>query len=294
MKRWEYKFLLLAVMAALLMSMKSKHSAYTSVTPPGGVKINDTLYYDQTEMTNIGWQEYLFWTGKIFGKDSREYLDAMPVSGVWLEGDTCLFPLAEFYLSHPAYRHHPLVGVSQTQAIAYSQWRSDRVFEKMLINAGVIKEDTAQSRERYFTIATYFAGKYHALKPDTNYMYYPEYRLPTIDEWKMAVHYSDSLDRRYRKYHAAHMDYMPCAKTNKGGDPTESVFLFDYMSERHNPIYHLRGNVAEWTSVKDVNAGGGWKNDSEKMMRQDTLRTIGVNAWTGFRNVCVWRRWGQK
>ena len=35
--------------------------------PPGTIQINDTLFADETEITNIAWLEYEFWTASIYG-----------------------------------------------------------------------------------------------------------------------------------------------------------------------------------------------------------------------------------
>ena len=39
-------------------------------TPPNGVRVADNFFCDKTEMTNIDWLEYMFWTKRIFGGNS--------------------------------------------------------------------------------------------------------------------------------------------------------------------------------------------------------------------------------
>ena len=51
------------------------------------------------------------------------------------------------YLRHPAYRDYPVVGVSWEQANDYCTWRTDRVNERILIDAGLIMEVTHPDRE---------------------------------------------------------------------------------------------------------------------------------------------------
>ena len=76
------------------------------------------------------------WTERVFGKTSEEFKSTLPDTSVWkMKNYTCLTMsvLENYYLRHPMYRNYPLVGISQKQAIAFSKWRSDRVFEYILI-----------------------------------------------------------------------------------------------------------------------------------------------------------------
>ena len=59
------KLLLAATAMAFLCLSFTKEKPFT---PPGTVQINDTLFADETEITNIAWQEYEFWTASIYGK----------------------------------------------------------------------------------------------------------------------------------------------------------------------------------------------------------------------------------
>jgi formylglycine-generating enzyme required for sulfatase activity len=247
-------------------------------------------------MTNIGWLEYLFWTKWVFGKNSEEYKMAFPDTAVWLGNDTCLHSYAELYLRHPAYRDWPLVGISQKQAIDYTKWRSDRVFEYILINYNKIKIDSTQNKDTYFTIDKYLSGNYSGYIPDTNFLYYPNYRLPTIQEWQYVVHYSDSIEKKYYREHPKQKckdcktewsnfqsDIIPC------NNDTDDVVL--PVKSFKGPFYNLRGNVSEWTNEKDICIGGGWHDTKERILANDTFYLKGQNSWTGFRNVCEWKKW---
>jgi len=66
-----------------------------------------------------------------------------------------------------------------------------------------------------------------------------------------------------------------------------------YIPHKKNSIYHLQGNVAEWTSVADIAIGGGWYDSKQKILEGIKSLPEGCNAWTGFRNVCVWKKWNR-
>ena len=86
-------------------------------------------------------------------------------------------------------------------------------------------------------------------------------------------------------------DINPCANdTIPIGAPTENVYV-GCKSKNDSVIYNLRGNVGEWTSAKDISIGGGWIDKRETILTQDTFHIKKENAWTGFRNVCEWKRW---
>ena len=277
----------------------------TLETPPNGVKISESLFCDQTEITNISWIEYMSWKRKVFGPNSKEYISILPDTSVWLKADVCLEAHTALYFNHPAYNNFPLVGVSQEQAEEYSKWRSDRVFEALLIKYKIIANDPNQTKDQYFTIEKFFNGEMKNVISDKKIMYYPNFRLPTSAERKIILAYSDSLDKAYfdnckSKYCAGckdnlpemWTDVVPCTSDSISPEPTRNVHS-GCSSKKGNPIYNLRGNVGEWLVEANTAAGGGWKNKREEILKSDTFQYDESNAWTGFRNVFEWKKWGE-
>jgi gliding motility-associated lipoprotein GldJ len=98
-----------------------------------------SFYMDKYEVTNLDWNEYLTWLNVVFGATAPELVQkAKPDSTVWREELAYNEPYLAFYFTHPAYSFYPVVGVSWTQAMAYCQWRTDRVNERILWSAGAI------------------------------------------------------------------------------------------------------------------------------------------------------------
>ena len=132
---------------------KEKEPDYSKVLP-GVVKVSNSLYYDQTEITNLNWNEYLHWIAEKSGRKSAEYQDALPDTNVWGGNGCCDSVMMNLYLRHPEFRDYPVVGVTQTQAMRYCAWRTDRVKENLAAN----------KKEK---------------KAPVQYLY----RLPSIEEW---------------------------------------------------------------------------------------------------------------
>lgn len=164
-----------------------------------------SFYIDQTEVKNVDYREYLYWINRIYGIDfPRIYEKALPDTLVWRKKLAYNEPYTELYFRHPAYNDYPVVGVSWLQARDFCAWRTDRVNEKILVEAGILKMDPMQQNEENFTTKSYLTGQYvglvknelRDLDPNSagtrhvrmeDGILLPSYRLPTEAEWEFAA-----------------------------------------------------------------------------------------------------------
>ena len=291
-------FLLLGSTSCALLQPFTENNYYRS-TPPNSAEVAENFYCDKTEIRNIDWREYMYWTSRVFGKESQEYLATVPDSTVWEDALLCNNDNSfkyKWYAGSPLYNDYPVVGISQAQAIAYSKWRSDRLLESTLIRLKRIVPIDSMTADNYFTIEGYFRGEYPGSVPGNHrpVLYYPEFRLPTIEERQRILLYSDAAD----KVHFENCTSRKCRDCKDDFPVFRSDmqlcnnFVFSPCEDGCAAVFfHLRGNVNEWLAAPNKAAGGGWRDNRAAILIQDTFHIQEPNIWTGFRNVCQWKRW---
>ncbi|NQZ78390.1 MAG: SUMF1/EgtB/PvdO family nonheme iron enzyme, partial [Ekhidna sp.] len=107
-------YLLLLLMSLFTFAQRKK--------PPGTVRINDTLYVDQIEVTNIHWLEYEFYVSRDSIPEYHQSI--LPISAV-----TDIY--RPYYFRYPGYKDYPVVGISYEQASEYCIWRTKVVNLKL-------------------------------------------------------------------------------------------------------------------------------------------------------------------
>ncbi|MBI3509682.1 MAG: SUMF1/EgtB/PvdO family nonheme iron enzyme [Bacteroidetes bacterium] len=302
--------LLIPVLLLLLSAFSQKHPDKVrkqpkfKLVPPGTVWLRDSVFIDETEIRNLDWLEYLYWTSRV---RKENYAALLPDTLVWKNSciDSSFKNYTQFYLHHPSYRNCPVAGISYEQAIAFCKWRTDRVNEYYMVKLDHYAWPQADSL--------------------THYTERVRYRLPTKAEWEYAASgglnsgmYPYGFENTYDKRN------MVCSNTKemydmfrthkdvlykvKGGTsvmlrygPTQEVY-----SGKPNSfgIYNLLGNVSELIADsvvkgynyityldgtytgKDAMFEPRYPDSLKKAYYRNDYKYYGPQPWLGFRCVC--------
>lgn len=177
-----------------------------------------SFFMDQYEIRNVDWREYTNWMTVVFGRTAPELVKAVePDYTVWREEMAYNEPYLQNYFTHPAFDQYPVVGVTWEQAVDYCAWRTDRVNELALVNAGIIAapnfaslegmdqntiaNDFVFNTQKYLLQAAYqpaAGAKPKAATPGSTAtngkvdmsdgILFSDFRLPTEAEWEFAAY----------------------------------------------------------------------------------------------------------
>ena len=247
---------------------QSQSASKKLVNPPGTIRLSDSTYMDETEVSNMFYCEYLSWLKK---NDPANYDAALPDTTVWRDKQNYNEPYVQYYLRHPAYWDYPVVGVSYEQATAYCQWRTARVKE-------YTKATGKEKSKRYALYANV------------------DYRLPTKEEWEGAASggYLDAPtgflkliagDNKPKVWvreswvlYAAETNNDDIFKPVKSGAPNDLGF------------YNMIGNVSEMVMDKGVAKGGSAFNALDECTINKQSAYDRPSARVGFRCICIVKR----
>lgn len=257
---------LLKIIAGLFLitlAASSFHYKNKSFKPPGTVKINDTLFADEAEISNFYWVEYETYIKIKYGYHSPEHLAALPDTLVWREKMTYNEPYVQYYYRHPAYKDYPVVGISYEQAIAFCKWRSNRIKEFLCISK-----------------------KYNAI----NF----EYRLPTKKEWEFMSNNGGLCFLKAGKNekgrvlfnHRWAKDSVEAKKGYQHAYPEVLAPVYSYWKNNFG-LFNMIGNAGEMVLEKGISKGGSWRHLMEECRPGKDIAYTKPEPWLGFRCVCV-------
>jgi gliding motility-associated lipoprotein GldK len=155
----------------------------------------------------------------------EEVVKVYPDTTVWVRDYNYSYndPMHQDYFYHQAYNDYPVVGITWTQAKAFSKWRTKK------------KNDFLNTKRKSNTV--------------------PQFRLPTEAEWEYAA--------RGGLENATYPWGGPYTTTDRGcflanfkparGNYAVDGALYTMEAKSYNPndfgLYNMAGNVSEWTNT---------------------------------------------
>ena len=143
-----FKFIKLTLVIGLIFGLFCCSNKNTSKSkfprlkypPPGTNHLFEKIFIDETEVTNLSWREYIYWTKRVYGDESPESISTLPDTVVWescyrditLKSKQYLSDIESMetvYLRYAQFSHFPVVGISYEQAKQFCAWRTNRVNE---------------------------------------------------------------------------------------------------------------------------------------------------------------------
>ncbi|MDD2283867.1 MAG: SUMF1/EgtB/PvdO family nonheme iron enzyme [Paludibacter sp.] len=232
----------------------------------------NSFYMDQHEVRNIDWREYQSWLTAVYSNVAPEIIEkAKPDINAWTKGLSDNEPFLMNYFTHPSFNEYPVVCVSWEQAAAYCAWRSDRANELRLIKAGVIQAPNFRAIAEMTTLeavenTVFSSKKFYTSQQDnlakTYSGVYPDFRLPSEDEWEFAAYArkSTDLENKVRVYPWAEKSHGKLSRLQQsqqqahynqtGANINSNVFSRTVPVGSFAPndfgLYNMAGNVNEW------------------------------------------------
>jgi len=237
--------------------------------PPGTIKLNDTLFIDVNPVTNIAYREFVSFLEISYSQVVRDSLKNIPYYGLNYEqfkifmrrsgNDADLHSRMQIrtnqklswamsmdeYINSPTYNYNPVVFVSYSQANEFCKWRTDVVHLKYTIDSKNEKQ-----RQKYYTKI--------------------KYRLPTPDEWDLAMNkFSENII------------------SNKEIFPYNKACTYPIVPQgRKSQFIYVPGNIAEMTSIENLAIGISWIDNDTIIDTKKRVQYLGARDWLGFRCIC--------
>jgi hypothetical protein len=278
------------------------------IDPPNGVRLYDSVFMDETEISNVHYLEYLHYLEMNSTEDI--YNSQLADPDAWeikLQYKDSTDRYLSHYLRYPGYRYCPVIGVSYEQAMQYCAWRGKVV------------------TENYQQCAT--NEKCLRKNPDLkNYDVSIEYRLPTKAEWEYAAGLRAGRQLRYGtaktdgKGYEIRADHCGCddCLTQYGITVKKQMLRrveFNVVDDFYSPgtqetiicedksfpspeyiydgppninrLYGMVGNIAEMVLEKGIAKGGSFRQKLSEFDLSTDFHYDEANEWVGFRCVAI-------
>ncbi|MGN6646271.1 MAG: formylglycine-generating enzyme family protein [Cytophaga sp.] len=244
---------------------------------PGAVWVEKLLFCDETEVTNLDWDEYRQLSG-----DTTTYRNANPA-----------MEAMKYNISEQVY-YFPVVNVSYEAAVRYCKWRTEVVTAYYNNLNGYMKKSPEYTVFEFSLPTKEEWIKCAASGTDTSK--YPHVYTAKKIETKVnkdAVHFLQRLGSRITETDLklfnenVHSDYpFNCKREENTWLNLETPFyVWDYPMNNLG-IYNMLGNVSEMTLEKGIAKGGSYRDPYADCTVNHVFKYTSPADNLGFRCVC--------
>ncbi|MDP4267727.1 MAG: SUMF1/EgtB/PvdO family nonheme iron enzyme [Bacteroidota bacterium] len=281
LKKFKYAALLYVGILLIIMLFSQCNSGIVTVNnvkmevPPGTIWLKDNLFFDQCEIRNLDFMEFLYWIHIV--KPEKE-VSLLPDTNCWIKeypGKTGIF-LASNYLRNPKFREYPVIGISYKQVVEYCAWRTDRVNEYYNIREGRLKIGEIVKNPE-------LADKLPKLVL---------FRLPTKEEWEYAAFGGkDSVNNKLFPYGYTNLidnkkRFVSVTKEYTNLYPEKmppGIECVEFGKRNNGGFYNMLGNVSEMIGDSTIVMGLNYNLYLENNSLKSEFKNTAPGTFIGFR-----------
>lgn len=274
---------LILILCSIIIGMgqAKKKSAF----PPGFILVAGKenigpFLISENPVSNYEYLLYTEWLRKIFIDYPEIYLGAKPKS----EDPSILYPhndpYSSSYFGHPAYADYPVVGVNWTQAMEYCSWKTDRLNEAILVEAGGMdwqKQLSTSWDENNFNTEAFINDQYwFSQMPKKNQEYFRFHKSKNGKDW-------ERINENYASSKINSPDLYP-GLVYGGRLPTEEEWDY-FMSGKYNSQTKWFAEASYGEMAKYLNINPGMvqeygKNRNNPAVYQKVIREWMLDTFT--------------
>jgi sulfatase modifying factor 1 len=220
----------------------------------------DTFYMYKQEVSN---GEYLEFMNDLKKKDTALFRSMLPDTLVWREKLNYMEKYVDYYLRHPAYSNHPVVGITYEQAEYYCSWLTEkymnegkRKFKNVAFNLATTEQWTFAAKGRLKQAVFPWEGFSMQNKKGewlANFTVIPQSAIG----WSTFPVQNVYGQMENKKIRIAGDGYRSGGYLNVESDITAPVISY-YPNDFG--LYNMAGNVEEYVKEKGVTKGGSWRD----------------------------------
>ena len=185
------------------------------------------------------------------------------------------------YLQDYKYNVNPVIVVSLDQVIRFSNWRSDRVFEGLLIRYEIIEINRNANPKNVFTKDRYLRSKLGVENKDL-VTHFPLYFVPEFQDWQVV---KDKIESNVVKVKM--IIFAGNAKSHQAENGIPFVPIKNVEGKmRDGVLYNILGNVSEILNEPNRAIGGSYKDDLTTILKFEETEYTSGQQDVGFRNFC--------